>query len=86
MNDEPLWNLFFSQSKLNTIEGSTDMLEDLAAKGILEGHCDHDIKKAIGQYYRQCEEICQKKLNQGKEVARNFANKYGLTIPQNRLN
>lgn len=85
MNDEPLWGIFRCQDKLCFMEGATDSLEDLAAKGIFAGHSDSDIKKAIGDYYRQCDEICEKKLSRGKEIARDFANKYGLTIPQNRL-
>ncbi len=59
-----LFNIFYCQSKCNYIDGAGDALIDFAIKAILWGHKFELIVAAIGEYYRQTEEVCIRKYNQ----------------------
>jgi hypothetical protein len=78
--------IFDNQDKLNALDGATDMLEDLAAKCILNGIEKKEVLEALGRFYRQCLEVCESKYSKGLEIAWNILanrSKKDLTCPEN---
>lgn len=65
MKDQ-LFQLFKNQSKHFAV--GEDMLVDFAYKALNAGFPEKDIIEAIGEHYRQCEEICFNKIKQAKEL------------------
>lgn len=61
--------VFNSQSKMFILDGATNMLEDFAARCILAGHNKEDTVKAIGEHYRQCQEVAETKYIHGLRIA-----------------
>jgi hypothetical protein len=61
--------IFNGQSKIFCLDGATDMLEDFAARCILAGHNKEDTVKAVGEHYRQCEEVAETKYIRGLKIA-----------------
>lgn len=44
------------------------MLEDLAVKGLMAGFSDAEIVVAIGDFYRQCEQVARENLERAKQM------------------
>lgn len=61
--------IFHIQSTISALDGASDMLEDFAARCILAGHNKEDTVKAVGEHYRQCEEVAERKYIQGLRIA-----------------
>jgi hypothetical protein len=64
-----LWDIFYIQSPESILDGAGDMLVDFAARAILAGHGKEQIVEAIGEYYRQCEEVAERKYIHGLRIA-----------------
>jgi hypothetical protein len=62
-----MWEIFKIQSKFFIHPKAETMLEDLAIKGILKGFPDSEIVQAIGEYYRQCDQVAQENLERAKK-------------------
>lgn len=63
---EQLFNLFKIQSKNFAV--GPDMLVDFAYKALSAGFPENSIAEAIGEHYRQCDEVCLRKIEQAKEI------------------
>jgi len=61
-----MWNIFCRQDKVFCHPKASTMLEDLAIKGLIAGFSDSEIVKAIGEYYRQCEQVARENLMRAK--------------------
>jgi hypothetical protein len=61
---ETIEDIYRFQSKLTSIDGATDMLQDFAAKSILKGFSKEETVKALSDLYRQCDEVAESKYNQ----------------------
>lgn len=60
-----LWDIFRTISKEFSFEGSTDMLEEFAARAVGYGYGKEETIKAVQEYFNQCFEVAESKYIRG---------------------
>lgn len=64
------WNIFCSQSRFSAINGT--MTEDFVFRCIKKGITKVDTVFYLGEYYRQCEQVCEETYERVKNNLHNY--------------